>query len=642
MRKVFSLIVALALAAVSLTTTSAPASAIGTQGEGSIYYVGGWQNGTWMGIRRYDVATGDDYRLNLDSPSCVALTGGGFIPSGLAVDIKLKRIFWSATDGVSGVFGFDMKDGTCHVLQQGGNPYGLAVVNHGNGEVIVWGETMWDQWTGERHQYLVGWGLSDILWPDIVNYQPSMAEFAVPGYSSPYVTDIERNGDNMYILAQLTNDTTGISSNFIFSMDPTNISYQLVADTGVTDWPKQLAFGPDGYYVSSDYQIYRNSYGDNGASWGMMTNQTSGVTVVGNTLYSAVNRDEALKTLDLTDPTATPQPTSATAPVDLFSYLVYDDPIPVPVISANSTNSSGGSAYVPFTGTSAGTYEYIQAHVTPKDGSAPYDTICTVVGTSCRIDELDDNLMYEVTLRLIYYFNEPSDPTNPMRIILASGPSNTIKVNEPEAPVLTTTTTTSSNGNATVAFAALSLPSPFKLHYFATPNDNSATLEGFCDVNGNNCLISGLDATKDYEVKLTKAYVTGSPEQVRFESAKSNAASVSHPTSTPPTPNNLRSARTFTGFEFEKPTLTTSTKKAIKAWLNGKTGYTKVTCVGYTGFNWNKRSAAYLNKLALQRATNVCNYIHQLKPGIQVTSKTAKRDTSNKDAARRVIATITN
>ncbi len=111
---------------------------------------------------------------------------------------------------------------------------------------------------------------------------------------------------------------------------------------------------------------------------------------------------------------------------------------------------------------------------------------------------------------------------------------------------------------------------------------------------------------------------------------------------TTPTPSAKKAVKVFTGFEFEKSTLTTSTKRAIKTWLKGKTGFTKVTCVGYTGFNWNKRSTAYLTKLALQRATNVCNYIHTLNPSIKVKSKTAKLEKSKKDATRRVAATITN
>lgn len=80
--------------------------------------------------------------------------------------------------------------------------------------------------------------------------------------------------------------------------------------------------------------------------------------------------------------------------------------------------------------------------------------------------------------------------------------------------------------------------------------------------------------------------------------------------------------KSFTGFAFEKSTLTTSMKNQIKAWVKAtaKSGFTLVSCTGYTGFNVNKRDQAFLQTLAETRSRNICNYIHSLKDVIAVNN----------------------
>jgi hypothetical protein len=83
-------------------------------------------------------------------------------------------------------------------------------------------------------------------------------------------------------------------------------------------------------------------------------------------------------------------------------------------------------------------------------------------------------------------------------------------------------------------------------------------------------------------------------------------------------------SKSFTGFEFEKSTVTAAMKKQIKAWVEAtataSAGYTMVGCVGYTGFNANRREAAFLQSLAEKRSRNICNYIRTLRPIITLES----------------------
>ena len=109
---------------------------------------------------------------------------------------------------------------------------------------------------------------------------------------------------------------------------------------------------------------------------------------------------------------------------------------------------------------------------------------------------------------------------------------------------------------------------------------------------------------------------------------------------TPPTPSGSTLSRTITGFKFERAKMETSATRAVDDLLDGLTGYTKVSCVGYTGYNWYRRTANSLKRLALKRATNVCNYIHRINPNIRITSIKAVNETSKRSATRRVKVTL--
>ena len=131
----------------------------------------------------------------------------------------------------------------------------------------------------------------------------------------------------------------------------------------------------------------------------------------------------------------------------------------------------------------------------------------------------------------------------------------------------------------------------------------------------------------------------GGSETEKFLSGEE---SVVDPTPTPPTPPTTTVKKFFDGFAFEKSTLTAKSKAQIKAWLRTKTGFTKMGCRGYTGFNWNKRSASFLTKLATARAKNVCNYIHQLRPSIKIVAIKTIKSTSKSSSIRKVEVVLTN
>ena len=532
----------------------APAQAAGTGDVGSIYYVGAWNMGNasvdpfWTGIRRLDLATGDDIALDLNSPTCAGLASSS--TSGLAVDVPHKRIYWTATDGTAGVFALDLSLGKCYAIELNSNPHGIAISD--NGQTLSWSVRAFDPVRGIFVSELHTQSVADLELIAATNPTPGSVPVDISGFSDINVSDLEMHNGRLYILLDAVEDASLSSHNFIYSYDPSDLSIAptLEADTGVIGTPLQFQIGTDSYFVSTGDQIYRVPFGNAGATWGMMLNQISGFALVGDNIYSAFNRDEPMKIFNINTDT-NPRAIDSNPPVDMFSYLVYAAPIPTPTITAAKSMSTNGVVDVPFSGVSPTGNEKIGYSLVPRDGSAPTGGFCVVVASKCRISGLEDLKIYDVTLRLAYTYQDPSDSANPTHVIVASGPSNSAQIND-----------------GTIA------PPP--------------------------------------------------------------------PPPPPPTPAAKKATKTLTGFEFEKGALTAATKKAIKSWLNGKTDFTKVTCVGYTGYNWNKRSNSFLTKLALQRATNVCNYIHTLKPTILVQSKTTKRDVSDKDAARRVIATITN
>ncbi|MEY2674689.1 MAG: hypothetical protein RLZZ514_1254 [Actinomycetota bacterium] len=541
LKKFFSTVIASALVLTGLTFTSSPAQAVGTGDTGSIYYFGAWNGPNWTGLRRLDLATGDDIRLNIDTPTCTGLMMGA--TSGLAVDIAHKRIYWTTIDGNPGVYAMDLAIGKCYTLESGTSPRGIAVSNNGN--TVTWGVRVYNPNTQLFGQELHTIQVADLESLVANNASPGSLPVEIPGFSDIAISDLEMHNGRLYALMNATEDANLAAHNFIYSFDPDDLSIPAVleSDTGVIGSPQQFQIGASAFFVSTFDQIYKIDFGSPGASWGMMLNQISGFALVGDNLYSAFNRDEPMKIFNPNVDTE-PRAIAGNPAPDMYSYLVYADPIVPPTITAQSGDSLNGTVSVPFSGVTVGNNEVIGYSITPRDGSAPFGGFCTLSGNSCQISGLDDAKIYDVTLRLAYTYQDPNDQANPTKVIVSSAPSNSVQIN--------------------------------------------------------------------------------------------------HEVVNPPAPTAKKTLKTFTGFTFEKGTLNASTKRAIRVWLNGKSGYNKVTCVGYTGFNYNKRSVAYLRKLALQRATNVCNYIHSIAPNIVVKSKTAKLDTSKQSATRRVIATITN
>ncbi|MEN9731980.1 MAG: hypothetical protein RL488_1290 [Actinomycetota bacterium] len=541
------LLSSLFIATLSLVGITATAQAAGTGDIGSIYYIGAWDMGNaqvdpfWTGIRHLNLATGEDAPLDLNSPTCSGLASSS--TTGLAVDVPHKRIYWTANDGVAGVFALDLNNGKCYTLEPNGNPRGI--VFSADGQNVIWSTRIYDAGLGTYVQELRTLAVTDLELIQNTSPTPGSIRVEIPGFSNIAISDLEMHADRMYALLDATEDSNLASHNFIYSFDPNDLSVAPVqeSDTGVIGTPYQFQIGSNAFYVSTFDQIYKIEFGSPGATWGMSLDQIAGFALVGDNIYSAFSRDEPMKIFNINNDT-NPRALDANPPVDMFSYLVYAAPMPTPTITAALSKSLNGVADVPFSGVTLTANDKLGYSIVPRDGSAPFGGFCTVVANKCRISGLEDLKIYDVTLRLGYTYQDPNDQANPTHVIMASAPSNTAQV-----------------------------------------NDGSVT---------------------------------------------------------PPTPSAKKAIKTLTGFEFEKGALTASTKKAIKVWLTGKTGFTKVTCVGYTGFNYNKRSNAYLTKLALTRATNVCNYIHTLNPSIVVKSKTAKLDKSKKDATRRVIATITN
>lgn len=94
----------------------------------------------------------------------------------------------------------------------------------------------------------------------------------------------------------------------------------------------------------------------------------------------------------------------------------------------------------------------------------------------------------------------------------------------------------------------------------------------------------------------------------------------------------------FAGFAFEKSTVTVAMKSQISRWIeeNASEEFTIVSCTGYTGYNVNRRDRSFLKKLALARATNVCNYIKSLRGVITISSTQGIPGNGKTAAARKV------
>ena len=104
----------------------------------------------------------------------------------------------------------------------------------------------------------------------------------------------------------------------------------------------------------------------------------------------------------------------------------------------------------------------------------------------------------------------------------------------------------------------------------------------------------------------------------------------------------MAKSASFTGFAFEKAVVTPAMKAAIKSWItaNATTGFTLVSCTGYTGFNVKQREQAFLQTLAENRARNICNYIRSFKNVLAIQSTRGIPGDGKTATARKVMVRI--
>jgi hypothetical protein len=95
------------------------------------------------------------------------------------------------------------------------------------------------------------------------------------------------------------------------------------------------------------------------------------------------------------------------------------------------------------------------------------------------------------------------------------------------------------------------------------------------------------------------------------------------------------------GFAFESPKLPSSAKSEVRAFLNANPSLNKITCTGYTGYNWFKRSASFLKKLARDRADAVCTYAKTVRPSLKVVKLITVNQKSKQESVRRVLIKLT-
>ena len=200
-------------------------------------------------------------------------------------------------------------------------------------------------------------------------------------------------------------------------------------------------------------------------------------------------------------------------------------------------------------------------------------------------------------------------------------------------PTITASNSKTTSGVARVPFSGVTIRGSKKLYFNATPTDNSTAVQGYCTVAASKCVISGLADDKEYNVQLaaTYTYLDGSNVIPTIASEPSNIAKINQ-AGVITTSNN----KTFRGFEFERARLIASIKTEIADWVTTKTGVTKATCTGYTGFNYHHRSKASLKRLAVKRATNVCNYIKSQNSGITKIEIRSVNESGKKASTRRV------
>ena len=108
----------------------------------------------------------------------------------------------------------------------------------------------------------------------------------------------------------------------------------------------------------------------------------------------------------------------------------------------------------------------------------------------------------------------------------------------------------------------------------------------------------------------------------------------------PATADTVSISKTFSGFEFEKTTVTNPMKAEIQAWIAKNTEYTQVSCFGYTGYNVFNRSHAFLQKLAVSRAKATCAFMKRVDKKLKVMSTGGIPSSSKNPSSRRVTITL--
>jgi hypothetical protein len=104
--------------------------------------------------------------------------------------------------------------------------------------------------------------------------------------------------------------------------------------------------------------------------------------------------------------------------------------------------------------------------------------------------------------------------------------------------------------------------------------------------------------------------------------------------------DNNQVSTTFTGFAFEKSTVTASMKAQVQAWLDANPGYVVASCIGFTGHNVNKRTQTFLTNLANTRAKNICSFISKTAGTITIHSTKGIPGNGQTPAARKVQVTL--
>ena len=107
-------------------------------------------------------------------------------------------------------------------------------------------------------------------------------------------------------------------------------------------------------------------------------------------------------------------------------------------------------------------------------------------------------------------------------------------------------------------------------------------------------------------------------------------------------PTWTRMSRTVTGFEFEKSLETQEVSGRLQSVINDVGFYqpVRITCQGFTGFNWHSRSSAFLIKLATERATITCARLQETYPSAQVNVLKPRNLNSKSPLARKVVVTF--